>query len=91
MPYKTEYKKGTHNVICDICGFQMKSDEVKLNWKNQLVCLADFEPKHPNLEVPEHPRKEGINQGILQGETEDTFRTVGDVTDTSTDLMQGGS
>jgi transposase len=38
-----------HLIICDICGFQYHRDEVRKNWKNQIVCHKDYEEKHPQL------------------------------------------
>lgn len=41
------YKHGAWNVICDVCGFEFKSDEVQRRWDNLIVCKKDFEHDHP--------------------------------------------
>lgn len=41
------FKAGTWNVICPVCGFQYKSDQMKLRWDGQWVCESDWETKHP--------------------------------------------
>lgn len=49
------YKPGDWNAICDICGFRFKASELIKNWKNEYVCRADFEPRHPQtyIKVPD--------------------------------------
>lgn len=65
------YKKGTHNVICDRCGFKFKSDQVKRTWDGLYVCEDDWEPKHPQLFI----RARGDKQTVPFSRTEpaDTF------------------
>lgn len=41
------YKKGSWNVVCDVCGVQYKSDEVRKRWDGLIVCERDWEPDHP--------------------------------------------
>lgn len=41
------YKRGTWNCVCDICGFEFKSDELRKNWKGLMVCRSDYETRHP--------------------------------------------
>jgi hypothetical protein len=36
----------SYNVICDICGFQYKSGELKKRWDGYMVCAADWEPRN---------------------------------------------
>ena len=43
----TWFKKGAYNAICDICGRQYKSDELRKNWKGLYVCHKDFETRQP--------------------------------------------
>lgn len=43
----TYYKAGTWNCICDVCGFQFKSDELQKRWDGLIVCKNDFETRHP--------------------------------------------
>lgn len=44
-------------VLCDVCGFKTKIERTKLRWDNKLVCLEDWEPRHPQDQIPT-PRKE---------------------------------
>lgn len=41
------YKSGCWNVICDVCGFKLKSDVIKKRWDGLMVCPDDWEPDHP--------------------------------------------
>lgn len=41
------YRAGDHNVICDRCGFKFHSSQTKKTWDNLIVCLDDFETRHP--------------------------------------------
>jgi hypothetical protein len=44
---KSFYKPGSWNVICDLCGFKFKSDQLKMRWDGAMVCSEDWEPRHP--------------------------------------------
>lgn len=41
------YRAGDHNVICDRCGFKFHSSQTRKTWDNLVVCLDDFETRHP--------------------------------------------
>lgn len=43
----TYYKSGVWNAICDRCGFEFKSNELKLEWDNLRVCSNCWEPRNP--------------------------------------------
>lgn len=91
MSYETKYVKGAHNFICDICGFQWKSTFKKITWDGFVVCPFDYDFKHPNLEIPKHPSHEGMAKPDSTGDDGDEYRTLNDVTASSTELMQGGN
>lgn len=57
MPYqdKSYYKPGCWNVICDVCGWQFKSDEVKHRWDGRIVCEKDWETDHPQKYIRSRP------------------------------------
>lgn len=38
--------KGIFNVICDVCGFKKKSNEVRKRWDGAIVCKEDWEMRH---------------------------------------------
>jgi len=41
------YKGGSHNAICDRCGFKFKAEELRETWNGLRVCLQDWEPRQP--------------------------------------------
>lgn len=43
----TYYLKGAWNAICDRCGFQFKSTQLKKEWTGHYVCQDCWEPRHP--------------------------------------------
>lgn len=51
---KTYFRKGGYNVICDRCGFEFKSFQVRKTWDGLIVCKEDWEPRHPQdlIRVP---------------------------------------
>lgn len=54
---QTYFKSGDWNAVCDICGFRFKASQLKKNWKNEMVCDADFELRHPQEFVRVQPEK----------------------------------
>ncbi len=40
---------GQWRVICDVCGFEFYSGEVRKRWDGLIVCDKDYEVKHPQL------------------------------------------
>lgn len=40
------YKPGTWNVICQLCGVQFKSDQIRKRWDGLMVCESDYETRH---------------------------------------------
>lgn len=45
------YIPGDHWVICDECGFKVRSSNTRVRWDKMRVCLADWEPRHPQDRV----------------------------------------
>lgn len=41
------HKAGTWNVICDVCGFKFKADQLKKRWDGKMVCDVDYELRNP--------------------------------------------
>lgn len=39
---------GQWNVICDVCGWKIKSGESKTRWDGLVVCAKDWEIRHPS-------------------------------------------
>ena len=38
---------GDWNAICDICGLKFKASELRKDWRGLMVCVRDWEPRHP--------------------------------------------
>lgn len=51
---KRYYKAGSWNSLCDRCGFEYKSDQLKKEWAGLMVCGGCFETRHPQtlIRVP---------------------------------------
>lgn len=65
------FRAGDWLAICDICGFRFKASNLKKNWKNEMVCEADFELRHPQEFVRVRPEK--IAAPWVRPEGEDQF------------------
>lgn len=40
---------GSWAYVCQSCGFEFPSEDIKLRWDGLRVCKKDWEPKHPQL------------------------------------------
>jgi hypothetical protein len=65
------YKKGCWNCICDVCGFEFKSDEVRKRWDGFIVCKDDFEYDHPQKYL--RVREDSQSVPFVRSEPEETF------------------
>lgn len=54
---KQGWKPGRWRAICDRCGFQFKSDELKLEWDGLRVCSKCWETRHPQELIRVRPEK----------------------------------
>jgi hypothetical protein len=68
------YKAGTWNVICDVCGVQFKSDQVRKRWDGLIVCQGDFEHDHPQKHLRINEDKQAV--AFVRSEPEDNFIDV---------------
>lgn len=41
------YVPGDFKRICDVCGFVYRASETRKRWDGLIVCMADFEQRHP--------------------------------------------
>ena len=41
------YKRNSWNAICDVCGFEFKSNQLRERWDGFMVCRDDWETRHP--------------------------------------------
>jgi len=47
-----KYQAGNPRMICDICGFERRRSEMRMDWKHRMVCADTcWSPKHPQLNV----------------------------------------
>src|SRR6266511_658596 len=42
------FASGQHNILCDVCGFKFKSDQIRKRWDGLMVCAKDYELDHPS-------------------------------------------
>lgn len=42
---------GDHWVICDVCGFRVRSSATRMRWDRMRVCRQDWETRHPQEKV----------------------------------------
>ncbi len=68
------YKKGQWNVICDSCGFEFKSSELRKRWDGLMVCEQDFELDHPQKHLRVHEDSSSVPW--VRDEPADTFVEV---------------
>ena len=47
MSYQSNFKKGDHKAVCDICGFLFHASKLKKQWDGLYVCKDDWSPRHP--------------------------------------------
>lgn len=53
----TYFKSGQWNAICDRCGREFKSGELRKDWQGLMVCSKDFEYRHPQDFLKISPEK----------------------------------
>lgn len=73
MP-RNSYKVGCWWIICDVCGFKFKSDQIKKRWDGLLVCHSDFEYDHPQKYI--RVREDGQTVPYIRDQSADLFQTV---------------
>lgn len=64
--------------ICDCCGFRVRASKTRKRWDGLMVCLDDWEPRHPQDGVKGRADKMAVPNP--RPEPADTFIDVGDVT-----------
>jgi len=53
-------KLGEHNVICDISGRKIRSDDVMITWDGFVTSREDYDEKHPQLELRSRSDDESV-------------------------------
>lgn len=72
---------GTWRAVCQVCGFEFASDEIKKRWDGLLVCSKDYETRHPQTLIK--IREESSVPAFVSSEPEDVFVHFCDIFDSS--------
>lgn len=68
------YRKGSWNVICDVCGKRHKAEDVRKRWDDLIVCKEDWEADHPQKFL--RVQADGKQVPFIREEAPDTFVQV---------------
>jgi hypothetical protein len=68
------YRPGDFYRICDVCGFKVRASETKKRWDGMIVCLPDWEPRHPQESVRGKTDKQAVRDA--RPEAPDVFTTT---------------
>lgn len=80
-------KRGSHNAICDRCGFKYKAEQIKKEWNGLRVCKECWEPRHPQEFV--RGRKDDSSVDWTRSEGADVETDTSGWADTKTDVPEG--
>lgn len=67
------YKAYQWNVVCDVCGVEYKSGQVRKRWDGLLVCADDFELDHPQKYIRVHSDPVPVPADLIRQEPVDVF------------------
>lgn len=67
----TWWQSGQYNTICDVCGFKMKSTDLRRRWDGLMVCQDDYETQHPQERI--RPIPDQVKLPWTRPEGTDTF------------------
>ena len=70
--FKGQYIPGDNWVICDRCGFKVRASQTKYTWDGFLVCLDDWEPRHPQ-DLIKHVKEKIIPDKVRARQTISSF------------------
>lgn len=68
--------KGQWNIICDVCGVEYKSSQMRKRWDGLVVCNKDFELDHPQKYIKVHSDFVQVPGDMIRQEPEDVFIVV---------------
>ena len=69
------FKSGNHWVVCDVCGFDYRSSDMRKRWDGLVVCKEDFELRHPQDFVRARQDKIAA-QGLVRPSPDNAFVTA---------------
>jgi len=73
-----EYRPGDHYIICDVCGFKVRSSASRARWDGARVCEKDWEPRHSQDSVRGRVDRQRVSNP--RPEATDVFLDDNDVT-----------
>lgn len=62
---------GQWNALCDRCGFEFKSSELRKDWQGLMICAKDFEHRHPQDFIRVRPER--VTPPWVRPDPPDTF------------------
>jgi hypothetical protein len=65
---------GEWKVVCDVCGLQYPSSEMRKRWDSYVVCKKDYETRHPQDFLRVKPEQE--TPPFVRPEPADVFVSV---------------
>jgi len=75
------YVAGDFYRICDECGFKVRASETRKRWDGRIVCIPDWEPRHPQEFVRGRVDRQRVAEP--RPEAADTFLADNEVTASS--------
>ena len=61
---RNTHRPGRNLVVCDECGLTYYDDQVRKRWDGAIVCLGDWEPRHPQDYV--HTKRTSPSPAIIR-------------------------
>ena len=71
---RPRYIPGDYLMVCDRCGFTIRSSEARKTWDGLMVCAADYESRHPQDFVRGQEDKQSVPEP--RPRPEDVFITT---------------
>lgn len=65
---------GAWNAVCDVCGFEFKSFQLRKRWDGLMCCKEDWELDHPQKYLKVHEDRQTVPW--VRKEPSDTFIVV---------------
>ncbi len=72
------YVPGDFYRICDECGFKVRASQTRKRWDGMVVCLKDWEPRHPQDSVRARVDRQSVPNP--RPEAPDVFVEPNDIT-----------
>ena len=73
------YRHGSHNFICDRCGFKFKAEKKHFEWTGLIVCPDCYDERHPQDFVRSTADRQHVEDP--RPENEDYFLAINEITE----------